>query len=92
MISFHSQLTPNPNSLKFITEAGPFLETGMLACSSAAQAEAHPLSKALFAIPGVVNVFALPHFLTVTKAPEASWPDLLPRLEAALADYFAQAS
>lgn len=92
MPSFHSQPTPNPNSLKFTTEAGPFLAAGMVSCSNAAQAEAHPLAKALFALPGVVNVFILPHFLTVTKSPETSWHDLHPAVEAVLADYFAQAS
>lgn len=76
--------TPNPNSLKVTTTAGPFIESGMESFSSAREAQDHPLASALFGIPGVANVFILPEFMTVTKAPESSWETLWPAVAACL--------
>lgn len=87
MRRFETHPTPNPNSLKITTEAGPFTEGGMLSFSSPEEAAEHPLGR-LLSVPGVANVFALPQFVTVTKHPAASWDDLLPGIEGALDAYF----
>ncbi len=84
-ITFHP--TPNPNSLKFVVEDGAILDNGMLVFGNAAEAHNHSLGRALFAIEGVVNVFALPQFLTVSKAPAADWNDIVPGVEAAIIDF-----
>ncbi|HEX7070517.1 MAG TPA: NifU N-terminal domain-containing protein [Rhodothermales bacterium] len=89
MPRFNTDPTPNPNSLKFTTDAGLFIPSGMESFSSAAEAEAHPLGSRLFAIPGVANVFILPQFLTITKTPAANWNVLLPKVRAALEAHFA---
>ena len=81
------QPTPNPNSLKFTATGAPFLDGGMLACANEAEAGAHPLSAALFALDGVHNVLVLPAFATVTKTPDADWNALLPRIEAILTEH-----
>lgn len=81
MPPFTVQPTPNPNSLKFTTTAGPFIEQGMGAFDSAAEADGDPLGAPLFAVPGVINVLVLPPFVTVTKRPDADWNDVLPRVE-----------
>lgn len=81
MPPFSIQPTPNPNSLKFAATGTPFLDGGMLACASADEAQAHPLSAALFEVEGVFNVLVLPAFATVTKRPEADWNTMLPRIE-----------
>ena len=81
------QPTPNPNSLKFTASEGSFIESGMVACSTETEAADHPLSAALFALDGVLNVLVLPPFATVTKHPGADWNTLLPKVERILTDH-----
>ncbi len=87
MPPFTVQPTPNPNSLKFTTSGRAFIEKGMGAFASAAEAEGDPLGAALFALPGVLNVLILPPFVTVTKQPETDWNALLPKVERILSDH-----
>jgi hypothetical protein len=87
MPEIHVAATPNPDSLKFTSDAGPFVEQGLYSFASAAQAEAHPLGQALFGLDGVANVLLLPAFVTVTKAASADWNGLLPRIQVVLADH-----
>ncbi len=89
MPPFTVQPTPNPNSLKFTAADQPFIESGMGAFASAAEAEGDPLGAPLFALGGVHNVLVLPGFVTVTKRPDADWNDLLPRIEAILTQHLA---
>ena len=81
--------TPNPNSLKFTVEGATIIPSGMLAFSSAAEAGEHELGRALFALDGVTNVFALPQFLTVTKAPAADWNRLVEKIRQIMSNYVA---
>lgn len=88
MPKFDTAGTPNPNSLKITTDAGPFVHDGMATFNSPAEAAGDPLGAPLMSIPGVSNVFALPQFLTITKEPSADWNEVLPSVEAALTAYF----
>ena len=88
MPSFQTQATPNPNSIKIVTDGGPFIEGGMESFDSAQAAADHALGRRLFAIEGVANVFILPQFVTVTKHPAAEWNLILPAVEAALEAHF----
>jgi len=81
--------TPNPNSLKFVADGASFLSSGLVAFGSAREAEGHPLGEPLFALDGVINVFAVPQFVTVTKHPAADWDFLVPGIEKLLAAYLA---
>lgn len=90
MVDIDIEPTPNPNSLKFTAGGRTFISSGMESFSSPEQAAGHVLGETLFQIPGVVNVFALPHFLTVTKQPDADWDEILPDVERVLNDYFEQ--
>ena len=81
------QATPNPNSLKFTVEGATIIPSGMLSFNSAAEAADHDLGLALFELNGVTNVFALPQFLTVTKAPAADWNGLVEEVKLILSDY-----
>lgn len=90
MPSFQAQGTPNPNSIKIITDGPSFISEGMESFNSAHEAEAHALGRRLFAVPGVANVFILPQFVTVTKHPASRWADVMPGVEAALDAYFAE--
>ncbi len=80
--------TPNPDSLKFTLNKGHFIESGMESFSAPAEADAHPLGRRLFSLPGVSNVLILPQFVTVTKHPAADWDLLVPKIEHAMDSYF----
>ena len=90
MAHFVTHPTPNPNSLKITTDAGPFIERGMESFGAPGQAEGHPLGAPLFSVAGIVNVFILPQFLTVTKAPDADWDAILPMVSEVLAAHFVE--
>lgn len=64
--------TPNPNALKFTTSVK--VSSQPLTFSNGEGD--HPLAERLFAIPGVVSVFAVNDFVTVTKADSVSWGGL----------------
>ena len=89
MAVFQTHATPNPNSLKITSDAGAFVEEGMLSFSSRQEADRHPLAKRIFAVEGVANVFIVPAFLTVTKQPAASWDLMLPALAEGVQQFFA---
>jgi hypothetical protein len=88
-MQFETHPTPNPNSTKITVDGRTFIDAGMESFSSAAQAGGHPLGSRLFAIDGIVNVFIMPQFLTVTKAPDADWNAVMTGVEAALKEHFA---
>lgn len=82
-----AETTPNPNSLKFSTDDGFFLEGGVAAYSSPEEAENDPLARQLFSVSGVEDVFITPQFVTVSKQPATDWSDVKPEVERVLAEY-----
>ena len=91
MSSLRAAPTPNPNSLKFTAEDASFLDDGMVAIDSEAEAQDHPLGGRLFAIGGVVNVFITPRFVTVSKQDAAEWSVVKPKIESVLDDHLSAA-
>lgn len=79
-------LTPNPNSLKCTLSEGTFIPEGMESFNSAKDAAGHALGERLFRIGGIVNVFIMPRFLTITKSVDADWGDILPKVKRAVED------
>jgi hypothetical protein len=73
--------TPNPNAYK-VTVPTPFCN-GSKIISKPEQAQT-PVAKALLAIPGVVSLFFLNDFVTVSKKPELDWESILPKVKQAL--------
>ena len=73
--------TPNPNAYK-VTAPTNFCN-GSRIISSPEKANS-PVAKALIAVPGVVSLFFLNDFVTVSKKPEADWDAILPLVKAAL--------
>ena len=65
-----------------VTADGPFC-AGSRIVSRKEQATT-PLSKALLEIPGVTGLFYFNDFVTVSKAPAASFDDILPAVKQAL--------
>ena len=66
--------TPNPNAMKFTFDT-----------AVPADLEASPFGQALRAIPGVVGVFGVADFVTVTRSPDADWDDIVAAVNAAAA-------
>ena len=86
-VSVSFEGTPNPNAMKFMLSCVS-VEKGSLSFNSAAEAAGHPLGERLFGIPGVVGVFAVADFVTVTKDATAGWGRLThPIVEALEAIY-----
>ena len=91
MATTHAERTPNPNSLKFTTDDGPFLSGGVAAYSSEEEAADNPLAQRLFSVAGVEDVFITPEFVTVSKASDAEWSSLQPDVETILTEYLESA-
>ena len=87
MAPLQTERTPNPNSLKFTSAEGPFLEDGMAAYASAEEAEDDPLARRLFEIDGVTDVFITPQFVTISKAPTVDWGSVTPDVQTILSDH-----
>jgi len=84
------QPTPNVNALKFVVNRR-LTEGRSQTFRSSQEAQAHALAAGLFAIPGVVQVFLLNDFLTVTRDPSASWDQIAGAAEATIRQHLASA-
>ena len=71
------QETPNPNAMKF-TLNQTVAETGSFSFNSDDANIAHPIAAAVVALDGVVSVFGVNDFVTVSKLDTADWQVLLP--------------
>lgn len=68
--------TPNPDALKFVVQK-PILKRGVRSFRDFGSAVGDPLGSALFAMGQVTSVFYMDRFVTVNKASEAQWTDLI---------------
>ena len=82
-----TEATPNPQVLKFLP-GRELLPGGSREFVSVDEADASPLARALFAIPGVTRVYFGDDFLTVTKDREREWAHLKAPILAAIMDHF----
>jgi Fe-S cluster biogenesis protein NfuA len=77
---WHTELTPNPDALKFVlAERLPI--GGVRQFDDAATAEQDPLAKALFGLGFVKAVFYTPDFVTVTKDANLVWDAVIPSIK-----------
>lgn len=81
------QPTPNVNALKFVVNR-KLTEGRSQTFRSAEDTESSPLAAALLAIPGVVQVFFLNDFITITRDPGAAWEGIGGQAEGAIRQYF----
>jgi hypothetical protein len=77
------QPTPNVNALKFVLNRR-LTEGRSQTFRSAEEAAGHALASGLFAISGVVQVFVLNDFVTVTRDPSKPWEDIASHAEAVI--------
>ena len=82
-----TEATPNPQVLKFLP-GRELLPGGSREFVSLDEADASPLARALFAIPGVTRVYFGDEFLTVTKDRERDWAHLKAPILAEIMDHF----
>jgi hypothetical protein len=68
--------TPNPNAAKFVLDRSVLGDDGRT-FFDVESAEHDPLAARLFRIAGVRALFMVDNFITVTKADEASWDDMV---------------
>lgn len=73
------QETPNPNAVKFILKE-PVSHGTSHSFKTAESGADDILAKSLFEIPDVVSVFYMDKMITVEKADEVDWDELLPAL------------
>jgi NFU1 iron-sulfur cluster scaffold homolog, mitochondrial len=71
--------TPNPNALQFVIN-GVILDSGNISFASKKEAEGDKMGTGLFERPGVINVFVMDNFVTVTKDDKTSWVPLKDRI------------
>jgi hypothetical protein len=75
--------TPNPDAMKFNLD----VSLGeMFNVTSAGEAE-QPFAKAVFAAPGVVSLFGVNDFVTVTRTADADWEPIIAAVREAAAAY-----
>ena len=79
--------TPNPHALKF-TLNRVVSEQGKTYRGDPASVDA-PWAKALLSVPGIVGVYGINQFISVSKRPEATWDEIVPQAEAGLRRAFA---
>lgn len=86
-VQIQVQPTPNINALKFVLDRR-LTEGKSQTFRSPDEAAGAPLAKALLGIPGVVQVFFLNDFITVTRKPESPWETIADQVEAAIRGHF----
>jgi scaffold Nfu/NifU family protein len=86
-VAIDIQPTPNVNALKFVVNRR-MTEGRSQTFRSREEAATHPLAARLFAISGVVQVFLLNDFVTVTRDPNAAWDEIATSAEAAIRGHF----
>ncbi|MGQ0813851.1 MAG: NifU N-terminal domain-containing protein [Gemmatimonadota bacterium] len=78
------QPTPIPNAAKFTLNRKVVEGPASRSFYNAEDADDHPLASALFELEGVISVFMVADFVTVTKATDASWDQLVPEIQAVI--------
>ena len=72
--SIYAELTPNPNTMKFVADRVIFKSDNPVEYKTAQEAMgSSELAQKLFAFPFVKGVFIASNFVTVTKNPDLSW-------------------
>jgi len=72
--SIYAELTPNPNTMKFVSDRVIFSSDNPVEYKTVSEAiGSSELAQQLFAFPFVKGVFIASNFVTVTKNPDLSW-------------------
>jgi Fe-S cluster biogenesis protein NfuA len=85
-IEIYTEYTPNPESLKFVTNR-MLLPQLSIDCKNVQEAEEVPLAKGLFAFAYVNGVFIANNFITVSKKAGYAWDEIIPEVKDFLKEY-----
>jgi Fe-S cluster biogenesis protein NfuA len=87
VISIYTEMTPNPETMKFV--ANKLLYPGKsIDFPDEASAAPSPLAQALFSFPFIRSVFIASNFVTLTKTNETDdWQDVIPTVKLFLKEY-----
>lgn len=86
MISIYTEMTPNPETMKFV--ANKLLYPGKsIDFPDVEAAKPSPLATELFGFPFIKAVFIASNFVTLTKTADAEWQDVTPSIRQFLKDY-----
>jgi len=88
IIEIYTEMTPNPESVKFITNQH-ILPNFQLDFKTRELASGSAMAKALFDIPFVNGVFIANNFVTITKKAEYDWFEITPELKEAVKKFIA---
>jgi hypothetical protein len=72
--------TPNPDAMKFTLDT---TLPGSFNVTSADAAAGNPFAEEVFAVDGVVAVFGVNDFVTVTRQPGTDWEPIVAAVQAA---------
>lgn len=89
MITIDVQPTPNVNALKFVLNRR-VTDGRSQTFRTPQDASASPLAAGLLAIPGVVQVFFLNDFVTITRDPTAQWESIAAQVEQIIRRHFGE--
>ena len=85
--TFYVESTPNPASLKFVSNK-LMIENGATAgYSDAREADKAPLIQKLFEFPFVKQLFVSQNYITITKTDVVSWDDVMIELRLFITDF-----
>ena len=86
MISIYTEMTPNPETMKFV--ANKLLYPGKsIDFPDIESATPSPLAQELFGFPFVKAVFVASNFVTITRTPEADWDEIKPTIRQFLKEF-----
>lgn len=88
-VMMYTEQTPNPESLKFVTNRMLYRGTADFREEELAR-KWSPLAAALFDMPFVKGVYITNNFVTVTKEPNYEWSDIMMRIKDFLKNYIAE--
>jgi Fe-S cluster biogenesis protein NfuA len=86
VLEIYTEMTPNPESIKFVTNRH-LLPNFQLDFRAKEMAEGSPLALHLFDIPFVKGVFISNNFVTITKKPDYDWFEITPEVKQAIQDF-----
>lgn len=88
-VMLYTEQTPNPESLKFVTNRMIYKGTADFREEELAQTWS-PLATALFELPFVKGVYICNNFVTVTKEFNYDWADIMLKIKEFLKNYIAE--
>jgi len=86
VISIYTEMTPNPETMKFV--ANKLLYPGKsIDFPDVEAAKPFPLAIELFGFPFIKSVFIASNFVTLTKTSDTDWNDVIPSIRQFLKEY-----